>query len=101
MHVKSIIGSHGASFHEAYEANRLACLGKIHPVVSGVYSLNNAVEAVAKVKTNQHVGKMGVLCLAEQEGLGVINHELREQIGEEKISLFRNHVRQSELSKSA
>ena len=94
MHVKSIIGSHGATFHEAYQANRLACLGKVNPVVSDVYSLSDAVEAVAKVKANLHVGKIGVLCLAEQENQGILNREFREIVGEDKINIFRDFARQ-------
>lgn len=91
MHVKSIIGSHGANFREAYEANRLACLGKIHPTVSHSYPLEQAAEAVAVVKENRHVGKLGVLCLAQTEGLGIRNPQMRERIGEQRFRLFRQH----------
>lgn len=89
MHVKSIIGSHGANFREAYEANRLACLGKIHPTVSHSYPLEQAAEAVAVVKENRHVGKLGVLCLAQAEGLGIRDPQMRERIGEQRFQLFR------------
>ncbi len=91
MHVKSIIGSHGANFREAYEANRLACLGKIHPTVSHSYPLEQAAEAVAVVKENRHVGKLGVLCLAQAEGLGIRDPQMRERIGEQRFQLFRRH----------
>ncbi|RLJ36457.1 crotonyl-CoA carboxylase/reductase [Acidovorax sp. 106] len=91
MHVKSIIGSHGANFREAYEANRLACLGKIHPTVSQSYPLEQAAEAVAVVKENRHVGKLGVLCLAQAEGLGIRDPQMRERIGEQRFQLFRRH----------
>lgn len=91
MHVKSIIGSHGANFREAYEANRLACLGKIHPTVSHSYPLEQAAEAVAVVKENRHVGKLGVLCLAQAEGMGIRNSQMRERIGEQRFQLFRQH----------
>jgi crotonyl-CoA reductase len=91
MHVKSIIGSHGANFREAYEANRLACLGKIHPTVSHSYPLEQAGEAVALVKENRHVGKLGVLCLAQAEGMGIRNPQMRERIGEDRFQIFRRH----------
>jgi crotonyl-CoA reductase len=32
-----------------------------------------------------------VLCLAPKEGLGIDDAELRDKIGEEKITLFRRH----------
>ena len=35
-----------------------------------------------------HEGKLGILCLAPQEGLGVDNHELRAQVGD-KLNWFR------------
>ncbi|MFD2176703.1 crotonyl-CoA carboxylase/reductase [Veronia pacifica] len=94
MHVKSIIGSHGANFTEAYEANRLACQGKINPVVSDVYTLESAADSVVKVKANEHVGKIGILCLADKEDLGIRNTELREKVGEDKINIFRDYARQ-------
>ena len=38
---------------------------------------------------NLHEGKIGVLCLAPSEGLGIANPELRAKVGEEKITMFR------------
>ncbi|RXJ94838.1 crotonyl-CoA carboxylase/reductase [Malaciobacter molluscorum] len=90
MYVKSIIGSHGANIYEANNANRLSCLGKINPILSEVYNLDNVVEGCVKVKNNDHIGKVGVLCLSPQEGLGIRDHELRHKVGEDKINLFRN-----------
>ncbi|MET3493994.1 crotonyl-CoA carboxylase/reductase [Variovorax boronicumulans] len=99
MHVKSIIGSHGANFREAYEANRMACLGKIHPTVSQSFPLAQAAEAVAQVKANRHVGKLGVLCLAEREGMGIRRVTMREGIGESRFDLFRRfQARQQEAA---
>jgi crotonyl-CoA reductase len=37
-----------------------------------------------------HEGKIGVLCMAPREGMGVTNHELRAKVGEEKLRYFRN-----------
>jgi crotonyl-CoA reductase len=54
-----------------------------------VFALEEVGEAARLVQLNRHVGKVGVLCLAEREGLGVEDHELRESIGEERLKLFR------------
>jgi crotonyl-CoA reductase len=89
MRLKSIVGSHGFNYHEAVETNRLFGLGMIHPTLSKVYPLDQAGEATRAVQTNQHVGKVGVLCAATQEGQGVDDPALRERIGEEKFSLYR------------
>ncbi|MCD2189267.1 MULTISPECIES: crotonyl-CoA carboxylase/reductase [Actinomycetospora] len=79
MNLKRIIGSHFANYKEAYLANRLVAQGKIHPTVSKSYALEDTGEAANDVHHNSHQGKVGVLCLAPEEGLGVTNPELREQ----------------------
>jgi len=38
-----------------------------------------------------HEGKLGVLCLAPEEGLGVTDGEMRERLLPE-ITLFRRHA---------
>ncbi|MFF7634496.1 crotonyl-CoA carboxylase/reductase [Kitasatospora sp. NPDC008050] len=77
MSLKKIVGSHFANYREAWEANRLIAKGKIHPTVSKVYSLEETGQAALDVHHNKHQGKVGVLCLAPEEGLGVRDHELR------------------------
>ncbi|KJS58036.1 hypothetical protein VM95_35925 [Streptomyces rubellomurinus] len=79
MSLKRIVGSHFANYREAFEANRLVAKGKIHPTVSKVYSLEETGQAALDVHHNKHQGKVGVLCLAPEEGLGVTDHELRAQ----------------------
>ncbi len=79
MNLKRIIGSHFANYKEAYLANRLVAQGKIHPTVSKSYALEETGEAANDVHHNSHQGKVGVLCLAPEEGLGVTNPELRER----------------------
>jgi crotonyl-CoA reductase len=71
MNLKRIIGSHFANYREAWEANRLIDKGKIHPTLSRVYSLADTGQAAFDVHRNLHQGKVGVLCLAPEEGLGV------------------------------
>ena len=82
MRLKRLIGSHFANYKEAWEANRLIAKGMIHPVLSQVFSLENTGEAAYQVHHNLHEGKIGVLCLAATEGLGVTDHELRAKLGD-------------------
>ena len=89
MSLKRIIGSHFANYREAWEANRLIAKGKIHPTLSKVYSLEETGQAAYDVHRNLHQGKVGVLALAPEEGLGVRNHEMRAQ-HLDAINRFRN-----------
>ncbi|MEO5900504.1 MAG: crotonyl-CoA carboxylase/reductase [Ilumatobacteraceae bacterium] len=88
MRLKKLVGSHFANYKEAWEANRLISKGMIHPVLSQVFTLDNTGEAAFQVHHNQHEGKIGVLCLAPEEGLGVTDTELRDKVGD-KLHLFR------------
>ncbi len=56
-----------------------------------MYPLDEVGEAAYEVHHNQHEGKIGVLCLAPEEGLGVDDLELRQAVGEDRITLFRRH----------
>jgi crotonyl-CoA reductase len=71
MNLKRIVGSHFANYREAAEANRLIRKGFIHPTLSRVYPLAETGQAAHDVARNLHQGKVGVLCLAPEEGLGV------------------------------
>ena len=88
MRLKRLIGSHFANYKEAWEANRLIAKGMIHPVLSQTFTLEGAGEAAYQVHHNLHEGKIGVLCLAPSEGLGVTNPELRERLGD-RLHRFR------------
>ncbi len=77
MSLKRIIGSHFANYREAWEANRLIAKGRIHPTLSKVYPLQETGQAAYDVHRNLHQGKVGVLCLAPDEGLGVCDEEMR------------------------
>ena len=77
MNLKRIIGSHFANYREAWEANRLIAKGQIHPTLSRAYTLDDVGQAAYDVHQNLHQGKVGVLCLAPQEGLGVRDEEKR------------------------
>ncbi|MCE3553704.1 crotonyl-CoA carboxylase/reductase [Pseudonocardia sp. RS11V-5] len=77
MNLKRIVGSHFANYREAWEANRLIDKGLVHPTVSKVYPLADTGQAAYDVHQNAHQGKVGVLALAPEEGLGVTNPEKR------------------------
>jgi crotonyl-CoA reductase len=77
MSLKRIIGSHFANYREAWEANRLIAKGRIHPTLSRTYRLDEVGQAAYDVHRNRHQGKVGVLCLAPEAGLGVRDEEMR------------------------
>ena len=89
MKLKTIKSSHFANYREAWDANRLISMGRIQPILSAVFPLHAVGEAAYQVHHNLHEGKIGVLCLAEREGLGVEDPELRAKVGEDRITLFR------------
>ncbi|WP_410873274.1 crotonyl-CoA carboxylase/reductase [Nocardia sp. A7] len=80
MSVKRIVGTHFANYREAWLANRLVEKGMIHPTLSAVYPLSGAGRAAAEVHGNHHSGKVGVLALAPQAGLGVTDPEMRARL---------------------
>jgi crotonyl-CoA reductase len=88
MNLKRIIGSHFANYREAWEANRLIAKGAIHPTLSRAYAMDDVGQAAYDVHRNLHQGKVGVLCLAPEEGLGVRDPEKRAR-HLEQINRFR------------
>ncbi|MFG3275415.1 crotonyl-CoA carboxylase/reductase [Streptomyces luteogriseus] len=90
MKLKRIIGSHAANLQEQCELNRLVSLGRIVPTLSAVYPLTEIAEAARSVQANRHIGKVGVLCLADGPGQGVTDPELRARVGEERLNLLRD-----------
>jgi len=89
MNLKRIVGSHFANYREAWQANRLIQRGQIHPTLSKTYTLEETGQAAYDVHRNLHQGKVGVLALAPEAGLGVRNPELRAQ-HIDKINRFQN-----------
>ena len=77
MNLKRIVSSHFANYRESWEANKLIDKGLIHPTLSRVYKLEDTGQAALDVHHNLHQGKVGVLCLAPEEGLGVRDEEKR------------------------
>jgi crotonyl-CoA reductase len=89
MNLKRIVGSHFANYREAWEANRLIDKGMIHPTLSKAYPLAETGQAAYDVHQNLHQGKVGVLCLAPEEGLGVRDEAKRAALLPQ-INRFRN-----------
>jgi len=89
MRLKRLVGSHFANYREAHEANRLIAKGMIDPVLSRTFTLEQAGEAAFQVHRNMHEGKIGVLCLAQNEGEGVTDLALRAKVGEARLRRFR------------
>ncbi|MEU3529644.1 crotonyl-CoA carboxylase/reductase [Streptomyces sp. NPDC038707] len=91
MNLKRIIGSHAANLQEQWECNRLFRLGMLSPILSAVHPLAETGEAARAVQTNRHIGKVGVLALAPETGLGVTDPGLRARIGERRLSPMTGH----------
>lgn len=90
MNLKTIKGSHFANYREAYAANQLVAEGRIQPTLSKTFTLDETGEAAYEVHHNRHEGKLGVLCLAPEPGLGVSDPERREALLP-RITLFQRH----------
>jgi crotonyl-CoA reductase len=80
MNLKRIVGSHFANYREAWEANDLISRGLIHPTLSKAYPLEEVGQAAYDVHRNLHQGKVGVLALAPEPGLGVTDLAKREAL---------------------
>jgi crotonyl-CoA reductase len=93
MKLKSIVSSHFANYREAWDMNRLIDKGAIQPVMSAVYPLDRVGEAARAVHRNESEGKLAVLCLAPEPGMGITDRDKRERIGEDRITLFQRHAR--------
>ncbi|MEE1803273.1 crotonyl-CoA carboxylase/reductase [Streptomyces sp. JV176] len=86
MKLKRVIGSHIANLQEQWECGRLIDAGRVVPTMSALYPLAEVGEATRLVQTNAHRGKVSVLCMAPEPGLGVTNPELRARIGVERLN---------------
>jgi crotonyl-CoA reductase len=87
--VKRIVGSHGATYQEAWEVNRLLTLGMLVPVLSMVYPLDEVGEATRAVHRGRHAAKTAMLCLAPRPGPGIDDQAARDRVGEQRLGLFR------------
>jgi crotonyl-CoA reductase len=92
MKLKRILSSHFANYAEAWASNKLIDQGRIVPILSAVHPLDRVGDAANAVHHNRHEGKIGVLCLAPEEGLGIEDEERRAAVGEDRLTLFRRHA---------
>ena len=65
---------------ESEGANDLIRRGLIHPTLSKTYALEQVGQAAYDVHRNLHQGKVGVLALAPQAGLGVTDPAKRQAL---------------------
>ncbi|WP_032388941.1 crotonyl-CoA carboxylase/reductase [Rhodococcoides fascians] len=86
MRLKRIVGSHGANLYEQWQTNRLIQRGQVQPMLSEVHPFQETPEAARRIQLNEHLGKVGILCLAPSSGLGVTDVDLRSRIGEARIT---------------
>ena len=89
MKLKKLVSSHFANYAEAWASNKLIDQCRIQPLLSRVHTLADVGEAARAVHRNEVEGKVGVLCMAPEEGLGITDPAKRERIGEDRITLFR------------
>lgn len=86
MKLKRIVSSHGANMAEIAEVNSLVDRGAIQPLLTETFPLDRMGEAARTVQLNHAEGKVGILCLASREGLGVEDPDKRERVGEDRIT---------------
>ncbi len=91
MKLKTIKGSHFSNYREAWAANQTIIEGRVVPPLSAVFPLVETGEAAYEVHHNRHEGKIGILCAAPREGLGVTDPEMRSRVGEDRLTIYRRH----------
>ena len=91
MKLKTIKGSHFSNYREAWSANQTIIDGVVVPPLSAVFTMDEVGDAAYQVHHNRHEGKIGVLCVAPREGLGVTDPVTRARVGEDRLTIFRRH----------
>jgi len=91
MKLKTIKGSHFSNYREAWSANQTIIDGVVVPPLSAVFTMEEVGDAAYQVHHNRHEGKIGILCAAPREGLGVSDSALRARVGEDRLTIFRRH----------
>ncbi|MEV5896463.1 crotonyl-CoA carboxylase/reductase [Nonomuraea fuscirosea] len=89
MNLKRIVGSHAANLQETWECLRLFAKGVLVPTLATQYPLEDVAEAARLVQLNEHQGKVGVLCLAPEPGMGVTDPGFRARVGEDRLHALR------------
>jgi len=91
MKLKTIKGTHFSNYREAWSANQTIIDGAVVPTLSTVFAMEEVGDAAYQMHHNRHEGKIGVLCVAPSEGLGITDPELRARVGEDRLTIFRRH----------
>ncbi|HVA53567.1 MAG TPA: crotonyl-CoA carboxylase/reductase [Acidimicrobiales bacterium] len=91
MKLKTIKGTHFSNYREAWSANQAIIDGAVVPTLSAVFAMDEVGDAAYQMHHNRHEGKIGVLCVAPSEGLGISDPELRARVGEDRLTIFRRH----------
>jgi crotonyl-CoA reductase len=87
--VKSIIGSHGAQIHGGHGHHPARLQGQ-HPRCCQRSIPSPMPRKPCTSCTTEATWEKSVCCASPpQEGLGIRDRELREQVGEERINVFR------------
>jgi len=89
MKLKTIKGTHFSNYREAWSANQAIIDGAVVPTLSAVFAMEEVGDAAYQMHHNRHEGKIGVLCVAPSEGLGISDPELRARVGEDRLTIFR------------
>ncbi len=89
MRLKRIIGSHVANLQEQTECARLFTQGALVPALSSLHPLREVASAARQVQLNEHIGKIGILCLADRPGLGITDPQRRAEVGEARLTRLR------------
>jgi crotonyl-CoA reductase len=55
-------------------------------VLSATYPLTETGEATRLVQTNSHTGKVGVLCMAPEPGLGITDQHARARLDQRLLT---------------
>jgi crotonyl-CoA carboxylase/reductase len=69
MRQKSIIGCHGSNAQDSQRANELVCQGKVRPVLSKAYTVDECVTAHEDMRRNLKIGTTACLMVAPRLGL--------------------------------
>ena len=91
MKLKRLIAIHFANYREAWEANRLIDQGRDPAAaVGGASARRRRRGRAARCTSNEHEGKIGVLCLAPREGPRHRRpRDARAKVGEDRITVFQ------------
>ena len=91
MNQKTLKGCHFANYREAWEANRLVCEGRIHPMLSAVFAFERHRRGrVRRCTTTCTRASSACSSSRPRRGSASTDPEMRERLLDQ-ITLFRRH----------